>query len=144
MASLSLRPNHGHHHPVTIKPKPRSIYLLCAFFVLILMVDQSWNLDPFNLKPKVDWSEGCEGWLDPFIYCGYKGWLDSKPKCLKKEEVTTEWLKQKVNKEREREKEKEAKTRKRKKKKEKNGDQQETRERKNKYNNKWTRYSNHA
>ena len=44
---------------------------------------------------------------------------------------------------REREKEKEAETRKRKKN-EENGDQQETRERKNKYNNKWTRYSNRA
>ena len=58
MASLSLRPNHRHHQPATIKPRPRSIYLLCAFFVLILMVDQSRNPDPFNLKPKVVWSEG--------------------------------------------------------------------------------------
>ena len=31
--SLSLRPNHHHHHLATIKPKARSVYLLCAFFV---------------------------------------------------------------------------------------------------------------
>ena len=31
--SLSPRPNHHHHHPATIKPKARSVYLLCAFFV---------------------------------------------------------------------------------------------------------------
>ena len=106
MDSLSLRPNHRHHHPATIKSKPRSVYLLCAFFVLILMVDQSRNPDPFNSKPKVDWSEGCEGWLDPFLCCGCKGWLDSKPKCMKKEELTNEWLKQRVNEEWERERRK--------------------------------------
>ena len=32
--SLSLRPNHRHHHPATIKPKPRSLKpKLCDFFV---------------------------------------------------------------------------------------------------------------
>ena len=32
--SLSLsQTNHRHHHPATIKSKPRSVYLPCAFFV---------------------------------------------------------------------------------------------------------------
>ena len=30
---LSFWPNHRHHHLATIKSKPRSFYLLCAFFV---------------------------------------------------------------------------------------------------------------
>ena len=34
MASLSLRPNHYHHHPTTIKSKPRSSRpKLCDFFI---------------------------------------------------------------------------------------------------------------
>ena len=83
MASLSLRPNHHHHHPATIKSKPRSIYLLCAFFV---SHSHGWseskprwsqNPNPFNPKLKVDWSEGCKGWSDPFLCCGCEGW--SKP-----------------------------------------------------------------
>ena len=32
-ASLFLRPNHRHHHSTAIKPKPKSVYLLCTFFV---------------------------------------------------------------------------------------------------------------
>ena len=86
---------------ITQPPSSRSpdLYTCFVFFFLflILMVDRSRNLDPFNLKPKVDRNEGCEGWSDPFLYCGYEGWLDSKPKCLKKEELIDEWLKQRVN-----------------------------------------------
>ena len=64
---VSLRPNHRHHHPATIKSKPRSVYLPCAFFVFILMIDWSQNLDeaktqikpkPRPIQPKTQgWSE---------------------------------------------------------------------------------------
>ena len=53
--SLSLsQTNHRHHHPATIKSKPRSVYLPCAFFVFILMIDWSQNLDEAKtqIKPK--------------------------------------------------------------------------------------------
>ena len=70
MASLSLRPNHRHHHLATIKPKPKSVYLLCAFFVshshgwLEPKPRSSWNPDQAEtqIKPKPTLIQ--EGWSE--------------------------------------------------------------------------------
>ena len=84
--SLSLKPNHRHHHLATIKPKPRSLRpKLCDFFISHshgwseLKPRSSRNLDPFKQKPKVDRSEGC--WSGPF-----------KPKSMPTKRTNREWM----------------------------------------------------
>ena len=55
--SLSLRPNHYHHHPTTIKSKPRSSKpKLCDFFI---SHSHGWS----ESKPRPIQAE-TQGWLD--------------------------------------------------------------------------------
>ena len=64
---------------ITQPPSSRNLDLFTCFvlfFFLILMVDRSRNLDPFKLKPKIDYSEG---WSDPFLCCSCEGWSEPPP-----------------------------------------------------------------
>ena len=83
MASLSLTASLSLSDPtiiiITQPPSSRKLDLFTCFVLflfLILMVDQSRNPYPFKPKPKVDRSEG---WLDPFLCYGGKGWSEPPP-----------------------------------------------------------------
>ena len=72
--SLSLRPNHRHHHLATIKPKPKSLKSkLCDLFV---SHSHGWS-EP---KPRPIQAE-TQGWSDPF-----------KPKSMLTKRTNREWM----------------------------------------------------